>query len=465
VRGVRNPGSMIFDEFYASDACFYLHSSASLCGVPREITPVHPPLGKWLIALGIRTFGYDPTGWRIASVVAGTITIALVYVLGRMLLESILGAVVASGLLALDVLHFVMSRVAMLDVFVTFLSVAAFLCLAFDRDRLLSRTHGPPRRARSLDRPWRLASGALAGAAAACKWSGWLALLGVIVLTVGWELGARRRAGAEGALRRVAVEEGPTILIGLTVIPVLVYAATYAGRLDGTLLAWPWSEGSWVRSFVGRQLSMARFHVGLGGDNPYSSPAWSWLLLKRPVVMTLYQPAAGRIKEVMATGSPVVWWASLPALAFVVVRWVRGRRSASSHGFIIAGFAAALLPWLLLGVGRQQVFLFYVLPAVPFLCLALGAVAAHLWSTGAGRWAVGVFAVATVAMFVFLYPVLAAQPLSPSAWRARLLFTDCGGPIRPPPVAPVQTPTSGSTPRASTAPGSEAPAPAGWCWQ
>ena len=34
-------------------------------------TPVHPPLGKWLIALGIRIFGMNPVGWRIGAAVAG----------------------------------------------------------------------------------------------------------------------------------------------------------------------------------------------------------------------------------------------------------------------------------------------------------------------------------------------------------------------------------------------------------
>jgi dolichyl-phosphate-mannose-protein mannosyltransferase len=466
LRGLRNPGSMIFDEFYANDACFYLHSSSSICGVPREITPVHPPLGKWLIALGIRTFGFDPTGWRIASVVAGTLTIAAVYVLGRKLLGSTLGAAVASGLLAVDFLHVVMSRVAMLDVFVTFLSVIAFLCLAYDRDRLLSAARPPPQRGFSLrDRPWRFAAGAAAGAAAASKWSGWLALAGVIALTIGWEISARVRRDDQGVARRVAVEEGPTVLLGLVLVPLVVYAATFAGRLHGSLLALPWADNSWIRAFVDRQVSMARFHLPLSGDNPYASPAWSWLLLKRPVVLALYQPTAGRVKEVMATGNPIVWWASIPALALLVVRWIRRGITAAPAGFIVTAFAVSYIPWLVLGLARQQLFLFYLLPAVPFLCLALGAVAASVGSSIQGRVAVATFGVATVTAFAFFYPILTAAPLSSSGWKARIVFRDCGQPITPPPT-PRAIPNAARSPSAAAASsaGRGVSPPQGWCW-
>jgi dolichyl-phosphate-mannose-protein mannosyltransferase len=109
------PQTLMFDEiFYAKDACWYALSSEAVCKIGYEQTAVHPPLGKWLLAAGIRVFGYDAFGWRVAAAVAGTVTVALLFVLGRKLLGSTLGAVTAAVALAIDPLHFVQSRVAML---------------------------------------------------------------------------------------------------------------------------------------------------------------------------------------------------------------------------------------------------------------------------------------------------------------------------------------------------------------
>jgi predicted membrane-bound dolichyl-phosphate-mannose-protein mannosyltransferase len=36
---------------------------------------VHPPAGKWLIAAGEALFGFDPTGWRVAVALLGTLSV------------------------------------------------------------------------------------------------------------------------------------------------------------------------------------------------------------------------------------------------------------------------------------------------------------------------------------------------------------------------------------------------------
>nr|MBA2273245.1 phospholipid carrier-dependent glycosyltransferase [Actinomycetota bacterium] len=62
------PAGRIFDErYYAKDACLYAKAPASLCGSAAEITTVHPPLGKSLLAVGIKVFGYNALGWRFAA--------------------------------------------------------------------------------------------------------------------------------------------------------------------------------------------------------------------------------------------------------------------------------------------------------------------------------------------------------------------------------------------------------------
>lgn len=38
---------------------------------------VHPPVGKWLIASGIKLFGDNEFGWRFATAIIGTVLILL----------------------------------------------------------------------------------------------------------------------------------------------------------------------------------------------------------------------------------------------------------------------------------------------------------------------------------------------------------------------------------------------------
>ena len=51
---------------------------------------VHPPLGKWLIALGMAIGGPDDSvGWRLATALLGTASVLLVFLIARRLTGSI----------------------------------------------------------------------------------------------------------------------------------------------------------------------------------------------------------------------------------------------------------------------------------------------------------------------------------------------------------------------------------------
>jgi dolichyl-phosphate-mannose--protein O-mannosyl transferase len=439
------PGGFILDEFYASDACFYIGGPASVCRTDQEITTVHPPLAKWLMGVGIWLLGFRPAGWRIVSVIVGTLTIAALYLLARKLLNSTLGATVASGLLAFDFLHFVFSRTAMLDIFVTFFIVVAFLFLVYDRERLFGLQGGAAARP---GHRFLLLAGIVGGAAGASKWSAWPCLAAMILLTVGWEFEARRGDGIGRAARQMIREVAPYLLLCLVALPVILYIVTFAGRLSGTFFAWPWADDSWVRAFVERQMFMFKFHRELSGSHPYTSPAWSWLLLKRPVLLYFRETGEGIYQVILGLGSPLVWWSSIAALIYLTFDRFRCRTFESPISVILAGFIACYGPWLLLGHSRQQVFLYYLLPAIPFMCLALGAVAARCGRSAAGKQVVAVFAACSIALFLYYYPLLAGRPLPYLSWEARMLFRNCDRP-------------QGERLHPQTVLG---PPPHGWCW-
>ena len=466
------PRGRIFDEiYYVCDAQNLLRfgveaateSNADDPSVAARCEPngspgfvVHPPLGKWLIALGIRLFGVSEFGWRIAAAVAGTVTVVLLVRIARRMTGSTLLGCLAGLLLSLDGLHLVMSRVALLDVFLTTWVVAAFACLVADRDavrrRLAAtddeqlRTGRPPLGMR----PWRLAAGACLGAAVATKWSGLYALAALVLLAFAWEVGARRTAGVPAPVRSVLRGSVPATLGAMVVLPAAVYVLSWAGWFSGDLgYDRRWADTSPasgpaalvpddLRSLWQYHREIFGFHDELRSPHPYQSHPAGWLLLARPVSF-YYPPGIGPgrygcevdacSREVLAIGTPALWWAFVVAVALLLWMWVAHRdwRPAAA----LAMVAALILPWIRDDLDGRTMFLFYALPAVPFMCLGLALVAG--WALGgAGASATrrrtaalgtGVLVALVVLNFAYLYPVLAAGTLPYEAWQDRMWFS------------------------------------------
>jgi dolichyl-phosphate-mannose--protein O-mannosyl transferase len=431
--GLGTPNTYIADEgFYAPDGCLYVLGNHAKCQRSVEASPEHPPLGKWLIGLGIKATSYTPAGWRTAPALAGIATVAVVFVLALQLFDSVGYAVLAGMLLALEPLHIVQSRIATLDVFVTAFGTAAVLFAVLDYQRASPR----------LLPAWRLAAGVAGGCAVASKWSGVLALAAAATLAF--------LAPRIGVVRRLV-----SIGLAFGVLPLAVYVATFAGRVHGRLFAAPWAHGSLIRELAHRQLSMWRAQTGAFIPSTYESPPWSWPLLKRAEVHYV-AVSHGQIREVLAVGSPIVWW--LGFAAFAGALWRIYRRQFGLPELVIAvsvGFT--YLPWLVVAHGRSFVFLYYMTPVVPFLCLAVAWIA-WLLRTRVPSLTV-VVPVAALLLIVFWWPVLTANPISYGAWRTRVVFHSCRAADQPDRL-PTNTP---GHPRAWLQVLHGRP-PSGWCW-
>lgn len=431
---VGRPNSFVFDEvYYAKDACYYIKGAVEACALPGEgeqTLGAHPPLGKWLLSIGVKLFGFDSFGWRVAAAAAGTITIFLLYILAKRLLRSTLGAAIASGLLAIDLLHLVQSRISMLDVFLPMFGIGALIFLVIDRDRRAAGRGG------MLPR---LGAGAMLAGGLATKWSGGFFIPLAIVLVIAWEAGRRKAAAEERPLRGALRSEALSCVWFFVLLPFAVYVVSYVGRVEGTLLALPWAEGSFFRVIWDTQFHMLDYHSNLNSLHGYQSPPWSWPLVKRPVSY-FFDSEGGTYREIMALGSPFVWWSSLIALAYTGYRWIRARSTISPEGVILGGFLFAYLPWLLQPTGRAAIFFFYLLPAVPFMLLALAYVAVRIGDSTEARLAIAIFTAAAIASFVYFMPLALNRPISEEEWRARIWFEDC------------------------TKPEGYEGSPSGWCW-
>ncbi|MGW4421379.1 dolichyl-phosphate-mannose--protein mannosyltransferase [Streptosporangium sp. NPDC004631] len=439
------------DRLLAGNTDIWVHCTppdAAPC--PQYV--VHPPLGKWMIGAGEWLFGADPFGWRFAAALAGVLSILILARVARRMTGSTPLGCLAGLLLALDGLHLVLSRTALLDVFLMFWVLAGFACLVLDRDRAGERPaalwgSAPPAAGGPLlgTRPWRIAAGLCLGAACAVKWSGVFFLVAFAVMSLAWDVGARRAAGTPGPRRGALTAGAPTALLAMGVIPALTYLASWTGWFLSPLgYGRNWARAASqdpvhsvldsLRSWADYHLMALRFHTGLTSSHPYQSDPWQWPLLLRPVAFHYQTPTGacgtgGCSQAVLGVGTPVIWYGALAALIAMVVWYVDARDWRA--GAILLAYGAGWLPWFYYAlIDNRTMFLFYMAPLLPFMMLALTLAAGLLIgprSAPARRravgWAVvGVFTMAALANLWWLYPVLSGEIVAQGRWSARMLL-------------------------------------------
>jgi dolichyl-phosphate-mannose-protein mannosyltransferase len=437
---VSAPQAYVFDEvYYAKDGCFdagYDYRACKLTGPGEQTYTVHPPLGRWIIAGSEVAFGNRPFGWRFASAVAGTIMVALVSLLALRLFGGVLWATAAGLLLATEHLNFVMSRISMVDIFLGLFVVAGFLFLVLDRQWMDRRTPDPPpgiedpeaallnlppdRPPSPILRPWRIATGVAFGAAIATKWSGAPALGAAVVLSLVWEASRRKRFRLAHPWREALRDESFGVFWFLIVIPLAVYVASY-GR-------WWADNGLDVAGWFRLQTGMASYSIHLRAPHPYASRPWTWLIMARPVAYyyqcTKLVGHGCRPAEILGMGNPVIFWGSLLTLPYLI--WAGIRKRDWKAGLLLAAFGSQYFAWFL---AARTSFLFYMVPITPFMVLAWIYLMkdlsdARIGAEGRGVLApiAGFVAFASVALFVFFWPILTARGISQAAWNARVWF-------------------------------------------
>ena len=380
--GLATPQKFVFDEVHYVPAARQMLVPAS-----REpiFNPMHPPLGKALIALSIRTFGDNSFGWRYPGTLFGALSVVAIYLCGLALFAAQGPAIAAAALAFLNQMLAVQARTAMLDIFALgfgLLAIAAFM-------------HGFRRR-----RPQLLfaIAGVCFGLATACKWSGlfpWataLGIIGIIRMLQHWETSF---ADAEED-DWYSPELWPDlrtwqIILCLGVIPVVCYFATF-------VLLHGWS----LSAIAEAQRRIFADSITTAIANHTYMSAWpTWPLLMRPVWYLFDKTDDQHIAAVVLLGNPLVLWPGVAALLVCLHDFIVARRRAA---FLIAAFyVGCYLPWALLP--RTLSFLYYYLPGATLLSLAVP----YAWIRWQlPRWMLWTFVAITAAGFVAMLPISAA---------------------------------------------------------
>jgi len=394
------PKGFVFDEvYYVDGARDYLKYGVEVTGADPEFV-VHPPVGKWLIALGIKLFGDNEFGWRFMGAFLGSVMVILIALITQRLFRNAFLTVYASALLAMDGLALVQSRTALLDIYLSFFILLATYFFVMR---------------------WHWWTGITLGLAIATKWSGlyFLALFAAIALYRAFTLHTGREL----------VRPTLKTFLQYAIFPILIYFTSWTG--------WFVSNRGWARdyssniiaSFLHYHSQMLGFHTGLVEKHSYQANPWSWLVMGRPTSFYYQSPkncgADNCAQEVLALGTPFLWWLGAIALAVVIGFWIRSfaqKLYEPSLNIIIAGIAAGYLPWFFFQ--KRTVFSFYAIVFEPFLILAIIYCAylalIHLKNSRNTYILIGAIGAAIFINFIYFLPLFTGDVITYESWQARM---------------------------------------------
>ncbi len=386
------PDKLIFDEVY-----WGFTAKEIVRGNPQIYDPwakpppglafewTHPPLGKLLIAIGVKWLGTGSIGLRISSVVFGTACVWLAAMLALELFGSYAIALLTAYLLSIETTGVALSRISMVDVHGLFFMLAGFIEYVRWRKKPQSVIH-------------LLAASLGFGLAGAVKWN---------------------------ALFLYAVVGMDALLLWMT------------SRLPNRFWWWwfPWTFGfipagiyllsyfhffgmgySWDQ-FVELQRQMWWYHTHLKATHSSASETWQWILNIKPVWFDTGTLPDGRIAEVFAIGNHVILYTGLVAFIWccrkLVSRW---------DGLVALTAIAYFAMWFPWTFSPRLKFFYHYLPSISFLCILTAYAAIRTLETGEifhGRFArTAGFAgwlIAATAWTAVLYPFVASVPVSPAA--------------------------------------------------
>lgn len=432
--------SMYFDEIYHARTAYEF-----LKGQPAYEN-THPPLGKLFIAAGVALFGMNPFGWRIMGTLFGIAMIPLVYLFARRLTDCMSLAALGCVLFAFDFMHFTQTRIATIDVYITF-----FVILMYYFMYLYSRLsfYDTPLKKTFLPLG---ACGVCMGLGIACKWTGVYAGAGLALIFFGVMYRRYREYcyakkdpadSTEGISHETILETflpaaGRTVAfctVFFVLVPALIYLLSYLPFSDGA------GDGLLTR-LLHNQEYMFRYHSLLDSSHPYSSSWYQWPTMYRPIwyysrIVTGSAGHGGLREGISAFGNPLVWWTGIPAVFYLLYRILDtetfpegfrrdlreehsglirpgAQKKDSTAAFLLTGYLAQYLPWFFV---TRVTFIYHYFPSVAFVVLMI------LYSLSTLRDRMGkkaftalliLYGTAALGLFLLFYPVLSGQPVEAS---------------------------------------------------
>ena len=387
---------VVFDEvYYPKFAQNYLRG--------ETLFDAHPPLAKYIIAIGIKIFGYAPFGYRCMTALAGALLPLVTYELIWQLSDRRGWAWLAGWFVAMDGLLLVESRFGLINIYILLFGMLSHLCIVLALKRSRQRWF------------WVLATGLMLGASISVKWTGLAYVVGLVAL-MGYAWSRYRQT-----------LNVPQIVIGLIILPIAFYFVQWIPHLMINPERDIWE--------LHRQILGFHQNLGVGKTepiHPYCSPWWSWVLLTRPVAYFFEMRPNSMVQFVHAMGNPLLYWLSaialIACLTFLVAsklrfppKFITQINLASSFKgkstlfwlmfYVTTSFLAHWLPWSL---SKRCIFLYHYMPASVFAFATLALLVSLMWRSPLPELRTlgsGIVLVVAIA-FIFWMPIYIGLPIS-----------------------------------------------------
>lgn len=374
----------------------------------------HPPLGKIFIAIGILIFGMNPFGWRFMGTLFGVMMLPVFYVFAKKLLKETWVSIVTTILFAFDFMHFAQTRIATIDVFVTFFIILAyFFMFCYTRKSFYDTKLKDTFLSLGL-------CGVAMGLSWACKWTGVYASIGLCLIFF-IHMAQRFREYIYAAMTPNQETDGIShqhilksfypkffrtigfCCIFFIAVPAVIYTLSYLPVSDNT-------DNGLIQRMLDNQTSMFDYHSNLDATHPFSSKWYEWPTMIRPI-WYYSGTISNNLKEgISSFGNPLVWWIGIPA--FLMVLYLAVIYRDKKAGFLTLSYLSQYLPWILIG---RCVFIYHYFPSVPFVALMIGYCMKKIvdWKPKL-KPVMFVYAGLAVVLFIMFYPVLTGIAVNPS---------------------------------------------------
>ena len=379
--------STYFDEIYHARTAYEFINKLPV----YEWT--HPPLGKVLISAGIKAFGMTPFGWRIIGTLFGILMVPLIYIFSKKMFGMTWLSACATLVFSFDFMHFAQTRIATIDVYVTFFIILMYLFMymyyASDIKKL------------SYKNTFIILGicGISMGLGIACKWTGvyagaGLAILFFIAFFKSYGKNAFSNAKATGTII--------FCILAFVLIPLGIYGLSYIPYLK--------ANGGGFNEIIQNQIDMFTYHgdTVVSSTHSFSSPWYKWIINYRPIWYYTGITANGLSENISSFGNPFVWFGGLLAVFYCIYDALWGCNKKAQ--FLVIGYLAQLLPWVFV---TRITFIYHYFPSTPFLVLMLAHTASRLYKNNSKVKNIAiVFTALVIIAFVAFYPVISGFPVN-----------------------------------------------------
>ena len=394
------------------DEVFYARSAFNLVQneIPYERT--HPPFGKTLIGLGIKAFDMTPFGWRIVCAGAIALLPALLFVGGRLLTATRLGAYSAMLLMAAEGMTFTLGRMANIDGFLVLFETALLIVL-------LRWYRAYEKNPHSTHWRWLALAGTCFGLALSIKWSALFLGFAIFLLVAVWKLSRLWRVFHRGETLWVGrplaagiARDAAAWLFWFAIFPLGIYYFSHADFLQSLPQRPSVLSTQGVSAFWEQQQFILDFHGGRKAQDSHSlaAPFYTWPLLLKPVQGIFFDGnmPEGMRSAISMMGNPVIWWLGLVAMLGLGWQALRGKDPGAI--MLAAVYFLQFTPWILV---QRPTFIYAYAPFLPLLILGLASVIARPWVREPGRRVCAVLLLLTAAAAFFLfYPAISGLPVA-----------------------------------------------------